>query len=135
LPSGMLAPKRETDTMGRPIVYADQEEHQYQLPDPAEEAAELVKLFENGFSEQEIRKLIGYSEGEKRCLQFLASQGLLASAHVANVLSFRDRVLAEFDKLLDAEIQAAAEADPLSEPEIAVDPEQKEGSAMLERET
>jgi hypothetical protein len=79
--------------------------------DAAEEAAALVKLVEQGdCNPREIRELIGYSDAERRCLEFLASQGMLASAQVTAVLSFRDRVMEQFNHLIDSEVYVMAES-------------------------
>jgi hypothetical protein len=76
--------------------------------DPAEEAAELLKLVEKGnCAPREIRQLISYTAREKRCLEFLESRGLVAS--VATVLSFRDRVLEKFNNLVDTELLGLCE--------------------------
>lgn len=86
------------------------EEHVWQLPDATEEATALFQLVEQqNCDPREIRALIGYSDSERRCLELLAGLGLLASAHVAGVLSFRDRVLEQFDNLIDAELAALSE--------------------------
>jgi hypothetical protein len=108
LEPGMLAPKRETDTRGRRNHYRIEQEHEYRLPDPAEEATELLKLVEIGNCDpREIRELISYSPIEKRCLEFLESRGMVAN--VAGILSFRDDVLAQFNRLIDTEMFSMCE--------------------------
>jgi len=73
--------------------------------DPAEEAAALIRLLENGQCDaDEIRELIAISESERQCLQFLADQGMLASVNVEATVKFRDRVLEKFNNLVDAEM-------------------------------
>jgi len=70
-----------------------------------EEAKALFKLYENDECDaDEIRELIRVSEGERHCLEFLAQAGMLASANVEAMLSFRDRVLGKFNNLVDAEL-------------------------------
>lgn len=77
--------------------------------DPAEEAAALIKLFENGECKiAEIRELIAVTPGERRCLEFLMARGMLAATNVEPMLRFRDDVLRIFDGLVDAELAALA---------------------------
>jgi hypothetical protein len=75
-------------------------EHHFALPDAAEEAAGLVRLFETGECDcEEIRALIRVSESEKRCLEFLADAGMLAAHNVQRMLQFREKVLEIFNRL------------------------------------
>jgi hypothetical protein len=114
LPPGILAPGKSTDTLGRRIHYSDGQEHEFQLPSAAEEAAALVQLFESGQCDiEEIRVLIRVTDDERRCLEFLACAGMLAATNVQKAMEFRDRVLEIFDGLIDAELAILADANPL----------------------
>jgi hypothetical protein len=78
---------------------SDREQH-FALPSAAEEAAGLIRLFETGQCDvEEIRELIRVSEGERKCLEFLAERGMLAAHNVSKMLEFRARVLELFDGL------------------------------------
>ncbi len=82
----------------------------FEEDDPQEEAEELFRSAKRvGANFQEMRETIGYTEAQRRCLQFLADQGLLASGNVEAMLSFRDRVLEKFNNLVDAELAVLAE--------------------------
>jgi hypothetical protein len=82
--------------------------------DPAEEAAALVKLFESGECDvEEIRELIRVSESERRCLEFLASAGMLASANVEAMVKFRADVLQQFNNLIDVEAACIPEPEEM----------------------
>jgi transposase-like protein len=106
--SGMFVAGKQTDKLGRPMQY--QTEFEPDFPDAAEEASALLKLIHNGKSSiGEIRRLIGYSAEEKKCLEFLAANGMVAQSHVERILSFRDRVLATFSALIDRELAAMPE--------------------------
>jgi len=81
-----------------------------ETPDAAEEASALLRLFENGeCGIDEIRELIRVSESEKRCLQFLADQGMLASTNIEYMIKFRNDVLEKFNSLVNLELQALVE--------------------------
>ncbi len=58
------------------------------------------------------RELISYTQEEKRCLESLASMGLLATANVEPMLRFRDNVLQRFNNLVDAEMLVACHDSP-----------------------
>jgi hypothetical protein len=58
---------------------------------------------------EDLRRDIGYSESEKKCLEFLAANGMLANTNIAPMLKFRDDVLQKFNSLVDAELAVAAE--------------------------
>lgn len=77
----------------------------FDADDADEEAWSLFHSAKHvGANFQEMRETIGYTEAQRRCLQFLADQGLLASANVEAILKFRDRVLEKFNGLVDAEL-------------------------------
>jgi hypothetical protein len=96
----MLATKtRLLDSRGRRIHFSAVVEHEWR-PDPVDEAVALVKLFESGECDvEEIRTLIRVSEGERRCLEFLADAGMLAAHNVRRMLEFRENVLEIFNGL------------------------------------
>jgi hypothetical protein len=78
---------------------SDREQH-FALPSAAEEATALVKLFETGQCDvAEIRALISVSESERRCLEVLSDNGMLASTNVRKMLEFREKVLELFNGL------------------------------------
>ena len=112
----------------------DHETH-WQLPDAAEEAAALVKLFETGESDvAEIRELIAVTPGERRCLELLAARGMLANNNIAVMLRFRHDVLRKFDNLIDAELAAMPEPDPEKQEPENPEAESVPGSGELQTE-
>ncbi len=75
---------------------------------PEQEAKFLYHYAKRTDSIERVREDIGYTESEKRCLQFLCDAGMLASGYEA-MLRFRDDVLQKFNNLIDAELAAMPE--------------------------
>jgi transposase-like protein len=76
---------------------------------PKDEAVFLFHVAKRSGNDFEaMRKTIGYTEGEKKCLEFLSAQGMLASGYEA-MLKFRDDVLQKFNNLVDTELSVMAE--------------------------
>jgi hypothetical protein len=97
---GKIVEGKQTDRIGRRMAPVTTD-HEFQLPSAAEEAAALVRLFESGNSDlEEIRDLIRVTDSERRCLEFLEEQGMLAAGNVARIIGFRERVLEEFNALV-----------------------------------
>jgi ribosomal protein L37AE/L43A len=79
------------------------------LPSPAEEAAALIRLYENGECDiAEIREVISVSQSQRRCLEALADMGMLARTNIEAMVRFRDRVMERFNSLVDAELEIRA---------------------------
>ena len=99
LPLGEVAVKRSVDTLGRPIQYGDFE-HEYQLPDPEEEAIACFMLarFENSF--EETRELILVTSAEVAELAWMCRYQLFDTQRVEAVLDFRAEVLVLYDRLV-----------------------------------
>jgi hypothetical protein len=74
---------------------------------PDEEARALFAMAKQTGAFEDMREVIGYTESEKRCLEFLASAGMLADTNLEAMLKFRDDVLHKFDSLVDAEMLVA----------------------------
>lgn len=103
LPLGEVAIKRACDSMGRPMQYSSSSEHEWQLPDPAEEAHACFILAKSESSFEETRNLILVTGAEARQLDFLCRYGLFDPARVEAVLDFREKVLEIYDRLVRAE--------------------------------
>jgi hypothetical protein len=111
LPLGMLAATPEKlDSIGRRIHFSALAEHEFRLPDANEEASVLLAVAKSEGDFEAMRQTIAYSESQKRCLQILCDSGMLASAYVTEVLSFRDRVLEKFNCLVNIELQMLVES-------------------------
>jgi hypothetical protein len=86
---------------------ADREQH-WQLPDVSEEANALFIAAKSEDDFEGMREIIGYTEAEKKCLELLSAQGVLANGYEA-LLRFRDDVLDKFNSLVNIELQMLVE--------------------------
>jgi hypothetical protein len=101
--------KRFVLDAGVTISGARNSEPHFALPDASEEANALFIVAKSDHCDFEaMREVIGYTQNERECLQFLANQGVLAGRNVEEMLNFRDRVLEKFNSLVDIELSVLA---------------------------
>jgi hypothetical protein len=105
LPLGMLISGKPTDTLGRPIRYTNG--HSWKLPDPAAEAQAMLHWCLRTYGPYaptrlaKLRTEIAVSREDRALLEAFARTGYLDASEVRRAIAFREKVLEEFDRLVE----------------------------------